>query len=140
MKPIHITNSVVLFLKEETGLPVYAVYDGFEYPDHNVFVTVERVESTLEYNVKRREAVEVSNHYQIGLHTKFYNDREELQEELSNIFIFKNIPYIIDNEIIREFSCLLTSITPVSSESLNRESNRNRVYFDVEIKNIKRSC
>jgi len=138
-----LTTSIKLFLDGE-GYKTDIVYDGYEYPKERPLITIEQMPSNLEYIVKGREAVEVINRWQIGLHASNQVERMKHQELITELLTFKKIPYYeIDksiSEAIGFFNVEITGVTPMPSDDLAKHSVRYTVYFDVELLTVKRSC
>src|SRR5690625_7859566 len=88
--------------------------------------------SNLEYIVKGREAVEVINRWQIGLHASNQVERMKHQELITELLTFKKIPYYeIDksiSEAIGFFNVEITGVTPMPSD----RSEERRVGKECE--------
>ncbi len=140
----NVIASLQLFFREELGIRVDWIEDGYEYPTEKPFMTIEVLPDEREILVKQREAVSVIQHVQIGYHGEYMYDRTKMSDKISDLLTFKRVPYynleISVDEPVGSFLCELTAVVPMMADETNRKSEYNRVYFDVEIENIKRGC
>lgn len=137
-----IENSLILFFMRETGIKTDLVFDGYELPSERPLITVEPMPNSNEVRTKRREAIQTIYRFQIGLHASNAIERRHKQELISDLLLFERVPYYITDNSIDEpvdyFLCELTAVVPMGADELNRISEYHRVYFDVEIEDIKR--
>ena len=136
--------SLQRFFYDKLGVRAEWVYDGFTYPKEKPFMTIETLPDERTIISKMREAVQVIDHLQIGYHTSNIVDRTKKAEEIADLLTFNRVPYFNTDESVDEavgsFLCEVTSVVPIMADDINRESEYNRVYFDVEITKIKRGC
>src|SRR5690625_2983395 len=92
--------------------------------------------------LKFRRVLFRSYRYQIGLHD--VNSVQLLinQERLQNVFNFEKFTFYDTLESPSEatgyFLCNLTAVVPMPNDDITRGSDNHRVYFDIEIEDIKR--
>lgn len=136
--------SLQRFFSDELGVRANWVYDGYQYPEEKPFMTIETLTDERTVLSKGREAVQVIEHLQIGYHATNIVDRTKRAEEIADLLTFKKVPYFDTEKSVVEsdgyFLCDLTGVVPMMADETNRKSEYNRVYFDVEIENIKRGC
>lgn len=134
--------SVIEHLKDETGLRVDWVYDGYKKPKDEIYVTVEQMQNNYEYIVKLREAVQSIHRLQVGLHAQSNGERSKLQDDIERIFMFDKFTYY-DTEKSPAIACgsflvEMKSVTPMPSGDITDKSGYHTVYFDIEIDIINR--
>lgn len=139
---LNLTNSLQRFLRERTGIRTDLIYDGYTFFNERPLVTIEQMQGNNEYNVKRREVVEVTYRWQIGLHAENFNQKMRLQDEINELMMFSKIPYYDFNKSADNpagfFRVEVSAVTPMPSDDITKESRRHTVYFDTEITTIKR--
>ena len=144
IRQYDLENSLVLFLERELKIRTDLVYDGYEFPEDRPFITIEPMQNNIEILTKRREAVQRIYRYQIGLHADNPVSLRHLQEDISDLLTFRKIPYYNTQESVDDpigyYLCDLTAVVPMPADELSRKSEYHRVYFDIEIENIKRGC
>lgn len=137
-------NSIRFFFLREMDLSCDIVYDGYKMSETRPLVTIEPMQNNVESTTKQRESVQTLYRFQIGLRAGNGVEKSRLQERISNAFLFDKLPYYdteksADNPV-GFFSVNLTAVVPMPSDDIAKHSERHRVYFDVEIENIKRGC
>src|SRR5690625_1662936 len=141
LKLYDIIYSVQRFIGDNTGARVDAIYDAYKYPTAKPFFTIGVLTYERRYGVKQREAVQVIEHIQLGYHAEYYADRSNMSDEVADLLTFNKVPlYSTENptEVIGEFSVEVSAVVPMPAGEMARESEYHRVYFDLEIENIKR--
>lgn len=137
VKQYDLQYAIQRHLSEELTIPVDIVYDGYKLRDTKPFVTLEQMQNNNEIIAKMREASQVIYRFQVGLRASNSFEKVKLQEQISDIFTFNEIPYFdtedtVDNEV--GFFCVdLTGVVPMFSDEKSRETDYHRVYFDIEI-------
>src|SRR5699024_147649 len=144
VKYYDLTSSIRKHIMDVKGIKTDIVGDGYEFPADRPLVTIELMPINNEYNVKRREAVEVTYRWQIGVHASNVVEQMKLKDEFNDFFMFTQVPYF-DFERSRDESqgfveLKVTSATPMPSDDIAKASKRYTTYFDVEIETIKRRC
>src|SRR5690625_7443692 len=76
--------SLKRYFEDKYDIPCDIIYDGYKWRDEKPFMTIEQMQNNYEYNVKRREAVEVVYRVQVGLHASNGVERMRLQECINN--------------------------------------------------------
>src|SRR5690625_4417406 len=136
--------SLQRFFDDELGLRADWVHDGYEYPEVKPFITIETLTDERTILTKQREDVRVIDHLKIGYHASNIVDRTKQAEKIARLLTFKKIPYFDTNKSVDEpvgfFVVEVTAVVPMPASDINRKSEYNRVYFDVEIEKIIRSC
>src|SRR5690625_6881883 len=89
------------------------------------------MQNNYEYNVKRREAVEVVYRAQVGLHASNGVERMRLQERINNGLLFDGIEYRSGEETSGFFDVEITGIMPMPSDDITDRGRRHTVYFDI---------
>ena len=134
--------SLQRFFDAELGVRADWIYDGYEYPTEKPFITIESLTDERVVLSKGRESVQVIEHLQLGYHTSNIVDRTKTADRIADLLTFKQVPYydteISVDEPVGSFLCGLNAVVPMPADELSRSSEHNRVYFDVEIENIKR--
>jgi len=135
-------RSLIIGLNDKTGIKTELIYDGYDFPENRPLITVEPIQDDFIILSKQRESVEVTRHYQIGLHEVNNVQLTINSERLKDVFLFEEFTYYntLKNpaEIAGTFLCNLTAVVPMPSDDISQKSEYYRVYFDVEITNIKR--
>lgn len=140
-----INRSLVLNLREKfPDARVDIIFDGYKMPDVRPLITIEPLIFTNDLRIKQRDAVDVTYHYQVGLHDENSVQLSINQERLQDVFNFDRFTYFdtLKDPIqaTGSFLCKLNDITPMLSDEISRETEYHRVYFDVEIITTKRRC
>lgn len=137
-------RSIILGLRERMGdgFRVDLVFDGYKIPSDRPLITIENMQSNYEQVSKLREGINATYRYQIGLHDVNSVELSKNKENIANLFNFHRFKYFEDSpeNIMGFFYCVLTAVVPLPASDVSKHSEYNRVYFDVEIENIKRSC
>src|SRR5690625_7531129 len=87
-------------------------------------MTIEQMQNNYEYNVKRREAVEVVYRAQVGLHASNGVERTRLQERINNGLLFDGIEYRSGEETSGFFDVEINGIVPMPSDDITRSEER----------------
>lgn len=136
--------SLQRFFDAELGLRADWIFDGYQYPEEKPFITIETLTDERTVLSKGREAVQVIEHLQLGYHASNIVDRTKTADKIADLLTFKRVPYYNTEKSVDEpvgsFLCELTGVVPMMADEKNRQSEYHRVYFDVEIENIKRGC
>lgn len=144
VRQYDLTASLQRFMRERTGLQTDLIYDGYKWGEARPLITIEQMPGNNEFNVKRRDAVEVTYRWQIGMHASNVVERMKRQEEINDLLLFDKIPYYNFDKSAEIpagfFDVELTAIVPIASDDITNHSVRHTVYFDVELKTIKRRC
>jgi hypothetical protein len=138
---IHsLTYSIITHLKSQ--LPeitdVVWVYDGIKLTrTAKPFATVEQMQSNTNITAKGREYYETYYRFQVGIYTKTIADRSRLQERVREALLQPNIALLDTSQSSPSangfFYCDVLSEVPVPVETVSDETNKHRLYFDVEV-------
>jgi hypothetical protein len=136
----NFTYSILTHLKAQVSelTDVVWVYDGISLSKRaKPFATVEQMQSNTEITTKEREYYETTYRFQVGLHAKTVSERSKLQERVKLALLQPNITYFDTSGpspiATGFFYCDVLSEVPVPIESATDETNKHRVYFDVEV-------
>ena len=135
-----ITYSIVTHLK--TAVPalkdVVWLYDGISLTGRaKPFMTVEQMQSDQNVTTKGREYFERIYHFQLGLMAESITQRSQLSDVINNALLQPNIKLLDTSQFpatdAGSFYCDVLAITPMPVESVTDDTNKHRVYFDVEV-------
>src|SRR5690625_1620345 len=139
-----LNRSLILHLRDKLGedFRISLHSDGLTLPEERPLILIEQMQSNSEILTKQREAIETIYRYQIGLFDVNSAQLSINQERLQRIFNFDEIPFYdtlqSPHKMTGYFLCNLTAVTPMPASDISKRSEYNRVYFDVEINDIKR--
>lgn len=145
-KNIHgINRSLVMHLRNRfPNNAVGVVFDGYKYPDKRPLITIQHIMTNVSKLSKNREAMQSLYRYQVGLFDVNNAQLSLNQERVQDVLSFDKFPYYDTTkepaELAGFFRCQVEAVTPIYSDDITNESEINRVYFDVTINDIKRSC
>lgn len=113
-------------IKETTGLPVTALYDGFEPSEKDKpFITIELLNNAGASSTKLRDSVATSQLYQIGIYPTSNREQKELSEVIIDSLLF----YGFDDFIVDE----KYGFQPIPPESASDTLNYHRAFISVTI-------
>lgn len=138
---IHsLTYSLIAHLETQVNelTDVVWIYDGISLTSKvKPFGTVEQMQANTNVIAKEREYYETTYRFQVGLHANSISERSKLQERVKIALLQSNIPYLDTSgpSPIADgfFYCDVNSEVPIPVESATDETNKHRVYFDVEV-------
>lgn len=138
---IHsLTYSIIAHLETQVTelTDVVWIYDDISLTSKvKPFGTVEQMQANTNVIAKEREYYETTYRFQVGLHAKSISERSKLQERVKIALLQSNIPYLDTSgpSPIADgfFYCDVNSEVPIPVESATDETNKHRVYFDVEV-------
>lgn len=140
---IHaLTYSIVEHLRNqipEVGDRVIWRYDGVELTGREKpFITVEQLVDTSETLAAGRRDYSETFALQIGVFTRNVGERSQLSYSVAQALRQTNIPFYDTSGpapilTSQTFVADVTDITPMPPEDINDETNRHRIYIDVEI-------
>src|SRR5699024_1678375 len=135
IKTYNAIYSLQRFFEERVSLRLDWVHDGYEFPKDKQYMTVEIMPDERRILSKGREAVEVIEHLQLGYHAPNIVDLTKMSERIADLLTFNRVPYFNTDESVDEavgsFLCEVTSVVPIMADDINRESEYNRVYFEI---------
>src|SRR5690625_7972696 len=89
---------------------------------------------------KQREAIQSIYRFQIGLRANNAVELAQLQERITNAFLFEKIPYfntqVSVDEPVGFFDVDLMAVAPMPAADINKHSERHKDYFELESENI----
>jgi hypothetical protein len=138
----ELTYSLMAHLKAQVPelTDVVWIYDGVALTGKiKPFGTVEQMQSNTEFIAKAREYYATNYRFQIGLHAKTIAERSRLQERVRTALLMAEIELLETTWpspaplAIGHFYCDVNSEVPIPVESATDETNKHRVYFDVEV-------
>lgn len=137
----ELTYSLIAHLKAQVPelTEVTWIYDGVALTGKvKPFGTIEQMQSNTEFIAKAREYYATNYRFQIGLHAKSIAERSRLQERFRTALMMPEIELLDTTRpspppAIGFFYCDVNSEVPIPVESATDETNKHRVYFDVEV-------
>jgi hypothetical protein len=136
----NLTHSIIAHLKAQVSelTDVVWIYDGVSLSKKaKPFGSVEQMQANTNVITKEREYYETTYRFQVGLYAKSISERSKIQEKVKTALLQPNITYFDTSGPSPNangfFYCDVTSEVPVPVESATDETNKHRVYFDVEV-------
>jgi hypothetical protein len=136
----EITYSIIAHLKAQISELNDAVwmYDGVSLTGRaKPFASVEQMPSSTNVIAKEREYYETTYRFQIGLYATSVSQRTKLEEALRKTLLQPNIKLLDTSQFPPSeagfFYCDVLAATPIPAESTADETNKHRLYFDVEV-------
>jgi hypothetical protein len=132
---LNLQHSLRTHISAKTGINTVWVYDGVKLPTTKPFITIEQMQNNTTVISKQREAVRTIYRFQIGLFASSATDRARKQDELKRILLFDKIELIdtTSSTSLGFFNADITAEVPMPAEDVSDETNKHRVYFDVEV-------
>jgi hypothetical protein len=133
---LNLQHSMHAHLTDKTGIKVVWIYDGVKLPTTKPFITVEQMQNNTTIISKQREAVRTIYRFQIGLFANSASDRANKQDEMKRILLFDEIELLdatIPGKSLGFFHADITAEVPMPAEDVSNETQKHRVYFDVEV-------
>jgi hypothetical protein len=136
----EITYSIVAHLKAE--LPVLKdvvwVYDGISLSGRaKPFATVEQMQSGHEVLASGRTDYDDTYRFQIGLMATSVSERSRLSDAMLKVLRQPHIALYstsrLPPSVAGFFDCDVLAVTPMPVETVTDETNKHRVYLDVEV-------
>jgi hypothetical protein len=132
---LNLQHSLRSHILAKTGINTVWVFDGVKLPTTKPFITVEQMQNNTTVVSKQREAVRTIYRFQIGLFANSATDRARKQDELKRVLLFDKIELIDATSGISLgfFNADLTAEVPMPAEDISDETNKHRIYFDIEV-------
>jgi hypothetical protein len=141
-----LTFSIIEHLRNQIpeSTAVVWMYDGVTLTDKvKPFLTVEQMTSDNDLIVAGRMDYEEIYRYQVGLRAKSASERSRLSETVRNVLRQTNIPFYdtrgASPVLAGFFVCDVGNAVPIPVDSTEDETNKHRVYFDVEVSVYRRN-
>lgn len=135
-----LTYSVISHLRAKVRdlNDVVWLYDGVSLTGRpKPFATVEQMQTNAELLAAGRLDYDDTFRFQIGLRARSVSERSRLTDEIKNALRQPHITLLDTSAATAKeagfFDVEVTAITPMPIESASDETNKHRVYFDVEI-------
>ncbi|MGM0836043.1 MAG: hypothetical protein ACQEV7_07790 [Bacillota bacterium] len=135
-----ITYSIIEHLRNQVpeASEVIWVYDGVSLSNRvKPFLTVEQMQTDNELLAAGRTDYGETYRFQIGLRARNISERSRLSDVMLHVLRQPNIPLldtrVSPSPVIGVFVCDVPAVTPMQSEDLSNETDKHRVYFDVEV-------
>lgn len=114
------------------------IYDGVSLSgETKPFAVVEQMQDDTVILAKERAYYETTYRFQIGLMARSSSERAKLQEKIRKALLQPNIPlFNTDGPTPTSagfFYCDVTAVTPIPVGDLADETNKHKVFFDVEV-------
>lgn len=135
----RVIRSLKINLEGLTNISTLILYDGIELPKEKPFITIDQLTNTFDNVSKQRESVRTNHNFRVGIFAKTLRNRLEIQQSLRDIFSFQSLT-LYDEEGTdsgKEFEISEMNEIPLSAEDISRETDKHRVYFDIEIQEIR---
>jgi len=120
------------------------IYDGVTLTGRaKPFAIVEQMQDDTTVIAKERAYYETIYRFQIGLLARSTAERAKLTEKMRQALLQPNIPlFNTDGPSPTSagfFYCDVTAVTPMPVENTADETNKHKVYFDIEVPAIYRN-
>lgn len=137
----EIQHSLITHLRSKfTGVTVVWVFDGVALPTVKPFITVEQMQNNNAILSKGRESIETILRFQVGLYAKSSTEKARMQSEIADAINFERITLYQTLQspatAVGFFDAFVTNVVPIPAEATEGETNKHRVYFDVEVTQI----
>jgi hypothetical protein len=133
---LNLQHSLRTHIANKTGINTVWLYDGVKMPTTKPFITVEQMQNNTTILSKQRESVRTIYRFQVGLFASSAADRARKQDELKRTLLFDKIELIdasTPGKSLGFFNAVITAEVPMPAEDISDETNKHRVYFDVEV-------
>lgn len=135
-----LTFSIINHLKTQVKelTDVVWIYDGVDLTGREKpFSVVEQMPEASTLLASGREDYEETYRFQVGLYARSISERTKLSESVKNALRQPKIT-LLDTSVIPPtisgvFICDVTAVTPIPIDELANETNKHRVYLDVEV-------
>lgn len=141
-----LTYSIIAHLKANVPAlkDVVWMYDGISLTGRSKpYVTVEQMQENMDVLAKERAYYEVIYRFQVGLRANSISERSRLTEAVRQALMKPNIQLLNTNGPAPVsagfFYCDVTAVVPMPVEDMANETDKHRVYFDVEVPAIYRN-
>ena len=136
----ELTYSIITHLKAEVSElnDVVWMYDGVSLTGRaKPFASVEQMPSGHEMLAAGRTTYDDTYRFQIGLMATSISERSRLSDKMKNALRQPNLTLYQTSQFpateIGFFNCDVLAVTPMPVESATDETNKHRVYLDVEV-------
>jgi hypothetical protein len=133
---LNLQHSLITHIADKTGIKVVWIYDGVKLPKSKAFITIEQMQNNTTVISKQREAVRTIYRFQIGIFATSATDRALKQDELKRVLLFEEIELLdatTPGRLLGFFNANITAEVPLPADDISDETQKHRVYFDVEI-------
>jgi hypothetical protein len=133
---LNLQHSLRTHLSAKTGINTVWIYDGVKLPKSKAFITIEQMQNNTTVISKQREAVRTIYRFQIGLFATSAADRARKQDEVKRVLLFDEIELLdatTPDTSLGFFNANITAEVPLPAEDISDETQKHRVYFDVEV-------
>jgi hypothetical protein len=136
----ELTYSIIAHLKAEIDEmnDVVWMYDGVSLTGRaKPFASVEQMQSNTNVMAKERSFYETTYRFQVGLYADSVSQRSRLEDSIRRSLLQPNIT-LLNTSLFPpteagSFYCDVLATTPMPVESASDETNKHRLYFDVEV-------
>lgn len=134
-----LTYSLIRCLKDVAMLTdVVWIYDGIELTGRTKpFSTVEQMQDDFIPIAAGRDDFQDIYRFQVGLYANSISERSKLTEAIKSQLRKSKIPFYNTSNptpaLSGFFVCDVTAVTPMSQDDVSNQTNKHRVYFDVEV-------
>jgi hypothetical protein len=136
-----LTYSIISHLDSQVPelTEVVWMYDGVSLTDRvKPFATIEQMPSSSAVIAAGRQDFEETYRFQIGLFANNISERSKLAEKVKSALKQSNISLLDTSQpfpppTVGSFVCDVLAVTPIPVEDTADNTNKHRVYFDVEV-------
>ena len=134
----EIQHSLITHLRSKfAGVTVVWVYDGVTLPAVKPFITVEQMQNNNAILSKGRESIRTVLRFQVGLYAKSSTDKARLQSDIVSAINFEKITLYRTSQspaiAVGFFDAFVTNVVPIPAEATESETQKHKVFFDVEV-------
>jgi hypothetical protein len=136
----ELTYSIIAHLKAEVDElnDVVWMYDGVSLTGRaKPFASVEQMQSNTNVITKERSYYETTYRFQVGLFADSVSQRSRLEDSIRRTLLQPNITLLNTSQFppteAGSFYCGVLAATPMPVESASDETNKHRLYFDIEV-------
>src|SRR5690625_4618515 len=138
-----LNRAIIRHLREKfPEIRVNLKFDGYKIPAERPLIIIEGMQNNIESISKQREAMQTIYRYQIELHDVNSVQLSINQERLQDVFNFEKFKFYETLESTSDATgyiiCVFTAVVPMPNDDVTKGSDNHRVYFDIEIEDIKR--
>lgn len=140
MTDLGITYSLKRLVLDEMDVNCIVHRDDMTLPKEKPFVSVRGIQRLNSSISKQRETISTTFAYQVGIFANSLSERSALQEELSDLFLFHEIPYYTEDGTLTSHSFMVNedfSVFPMPSDSITNTTEHHRLYYDLTVDGLR---
>lgn len=136
----ELTYSIITHLKSQVPelRDVVWLYDGISLTGRaKPFAVVEQMQSNHELLAAGRSTYDDTYRFQVGLMATSVSERSKLTDKMTNALRQPNLTLYQTSQFPPTeagfFNCDVLAVTPMPVETVTDDTNKHRVYLDVEV-------